>query len=254
MRHYFFKCFFYTLLTILYGSLHAGQKSITIFEGNENPKKKVINVNTSQVYHTSLHFLLTTIGRQSIFRMIKSLENQVKPQDFLTIVFDSKDRDSVFEAVKTKVTELPCKVNVMWEEKNLGYWGHAIRNKHNNLPGDFILHCDDDDIYLPGSLDTIRAVCQNKNKLYVFRFRMLGSNVWNEPRIAMSNIGTPCGVIPSAYNLLSTWEPVVGGDCMFYENLAKAIGDNKLVFVDYLIYFVKNSGHGRANLINQLQV
>ncbi|MBA3953857.1 glycosyltransferase family 2 protein [Candidatus Dependentiae bacterium] len=249
VKRYFFKYFFYSLLTILYSGLYASQKSITIFEGNENPTKKVISINSKNTYPTSLHFLLTTIGRQSIFRMIKSLEKQLKPQDFLTIVFDNKDKESVFEGVKLKLAQLPCNAEVIWEEKNLGYWGHAIRNKYKRLPGDFILHCDDDDMYLPGSLDTIRAVCQDKSKLYFFRLRSAGSSIWRDPHVRIGNMGTPCGVIPRAYNSLSRWGYFYGGDGAFYMKLVRKIGNHNVIFVDSLIYFVKGAGNGRKYLI-----
>ena len=37
-------------------------------------------------------------------------------------------------------------ISIIYEDKNLGFWGHGIRNKHNKLKGDFIFHIDDDEI------------------------------------------------------------------------------------------------------------
>jgi hypothetical protein len=164
----------------------------------------------------SLHVLLTTIGRPSIINMLYVLSEELHSRDYLTIVFDAKDEGGVFEQVKNYVRAFPCHCSVIFEPINLGFWGHGIHNKYNVLPGDFIMHADDDDIYLPGSFETIRSTCTNKNTLYIFKIiRINGSTISGNP-IIHGNISTQSGMIPRRYNSRSTWGYYYGGDFNFY--------------------------------------
>ena len=92
----------------------------------------------------SFHILIATIGKDGIFRILKSLKAQLNKNDYLTIVFDGPNWPNVKEVIEyTK--DFKCKVSIIVEEINLGHWGHAIRNKHKNLKGDYVFHVDDDD-------------------------------------------------------------------------------------------------------------
>lgn len=120
------------------------------------------------------------------------------------------------------------------EPVNLGYWGHGIRNKYHELPGDFIMHADDDDIYLPGAFSIIRqAVSQDLNALYIFQI-VAGNEIITGYPIQKSNISTQSGAIPSRYNSQSTWEYYYGGDFAFYKKLSKIVP--RVIYVDHVIY------------------
>jgi hypothetical protein len=87
--------------------------------------------NTDQINAKSIHVLMATIGKDSIFHILSQLKNQLKNNDFLTIVFDGEKKSKNIEKVKDFTSTFECKVNIIIEEKNLGFWGHGIRNKHN---------------------------------------------------------------------------------------------------------------------------
>ena len=97
------------------------------------------NVLTQEKSVPSLHVLIATVGRNSLMRMLNSLKPQLGSQDYLTVVFDAVDRENIYSRTVAYLAEFECKCSVIMEPVNLGYWGHAIRNKHNQLPGDFIL-------------------------------------------------------------------------------------------------------------------
>ena len=98
-------------------------------------KARIYNLEQSKP--KSFHVLLATIGKQSIFNILSMLKIQLSNIDYLTIVFDGINKSKNIEEVKEFTKTFLCKVNIIIEENNLGYWGHAIRNKHNNLEGDF---------------------------------------------------------------------------------------------------------------------
>lgn len=225
------------VITLIFANhLSLNAQNITLIQGLKDQKVFTNNIDVLKESDISLHFLMPTIGRKTIFNMLNTLERQVKPQDFLTIIFDAKDIDHVFDDVKQKISTFNCQTNIIFEQKNLGYWGHGIRNKYNNLSGDYILHCDDDNTYLPGSISAIRRICIDKSKLYIFKVKFCKDTIWGKPKIQLGNIDTACGVIPSKYNSLSTWQPVYGGDYEFYQTLVENLDNSQIVFVDYVVY------------------
>ena len=113
----------------------------------------------------SYHVLLATIGKKTIFNILTMLKKQLLKNDFLTIVFDGAKNCEIITNLKDFCKDFLCTVNIIIEKENLGYWGHGIRNKHNNLEGDFIYHIDDDDVIYDDTFDIIRKYCIDINIL-----------------------------------------------------------------------------------------
>lgn len=194
----------------------------------------------SKCLSPSLHILIATIGRASLFQMLKSLHSQLQSQDYLTVIFDARDDENIFKQVQEYLLDFPCNCLSIMEPVNRGYWGHGIRNIHNCLPGDFIMHADDDDIYAHDALDAIREHCMDKSTLYIFKMQQQDhSTLWVNEKITLGEIGTPMGVIPSSYNSQSTWAELYGGDFEFYNTLQKIVPN--VQFVDKTIYLVRPS-------------
>jgi hypothetical protein len=183
----------------------------------------------------SLHVLIATIGRSSLIQMLDSLEHQLMPWDYITVIFDGKDVDDIFEKAAEKLSNFVCTSTLFMEPTNLGYWGHGIRNKYNALLGDFILHADDDDAYMPGAFSTIRyEVGQNLNALYLFRIITKNHHIISGNPVELGHISTQNGVIPMAYNSQATWEYYYGGDFSFYKKLVQKVP--KVIYSDTIIY------------------
>lgn len=191
------------------------------------------NNETVECKNHSFHILIPTMGRDSIFNTLESFKTQLNENDYLTIVFDGSNLPNI-NNVKKFISTFSCNSNVIVEEQNLGYWGHAIRNKYNNLPGDFVFHVDDDDDITFNCMDTIRKNCENKNTIYVFKMKLIhGDIVWKTKEIILGQIGTPSGIIPTHINSTSLFTYRCGGDYDFYKKLEK--DKNNIIYVDEII-------------------
>lgn len=195
-------------------------------------KGRIYKIDQKKIY--SFHILLATIGKPTIFNILSSLKNQLTNFDFLTIVFDGKDKSKNIDKIKEFLINFQCKVNIIIEENNLGYWGHGIRNKYNNLEGDFIYHIDDDDIIYDDSLKIIRNHCIDNNFIYIFKIILENNSViWNNKSINKSKISTQSGVIPMKMNKEGYWKLEYGGDYYFYKDLYEKFN---MIFINKIIY------------------
>lgn len=183
----------------------------------------------------SFHVLIATMGRRSIMHLLRTLINQLQENDYLTVVFDGAERAMFQEMVHNFTRNFKCKVDIIIEKEPLGYWGHGIRNKHNKLPGDFILHADDDDFYLPEVFAKLREICNDPTTIYIFQFETRKAGIIFSDVFRIGSIGTPSGIIPSKYNAECKWGHMRGGDGQFYIELSHKYG-SKFVFVPLLIY------------------
>ena len=181
---------------------------------------------TTHANRYNFNIVLTSSGRPTLQRMVDSIAPQLTSHDYLTILWDSEPHPiSVPADVKYLCIKNP---------EPLGYWGHASRNKWlPELPGDFFLHGDDDDVYLPGAMEVIRSHV-DAPKLFIFRF--VRGELIKPPtipaKIAHKLIGTPSGVHPRVSEW-PVWGLFHGGDAQFYQGLEQQL---PVQFVDHVIY------------------
>ena len=173
----------------------------------------------------SFHLLIVTVGRRSLFKMLDSIIPQLKQNDSITIVYDNKDIGNTFDKVKSMKTI--CNLNVIMNDETYDIEApqHAIRNKYNDLEGDFILHADDDDIYMPGAMSHIRKYVCNPTTLYFFNlyFKIDNKHIKTETfyknKIEINHISTQSGIIPKKINKLGIWGDRYEGDYDFYKSI-----------------------------------
>lgn len=173
---------------------------------------------------SSFNVILATNGRDTLQRMIDSIAYQLTDKDYLSILWDCPPRGIAVDS--------PCTVISIKNAHPLGAWGHGSRTRWQAmLPGDYHLNADDDDVYTPNAMADIREHC-TEDKLYIFQL-LWNRNflIPNKHEIFLGNISTQCGVY-KPYNL-PDWPPVYGGDCTFYENLAKF---REVKWIDKIIY------------------
>ena len=185
----------------------------------------------------SIHVLMATIGKDSIFNILENLKNELNTNDYLTIVFDESKNN--YENVKNYVKSIKANVKLIVEEENLGYWGHRIRNKHNKIEGDFVYHIDDDDEIIEGSFNFVRKILKDKDTMYIFKIiSEINEVIWKSPEIKLNQISTQSGFIPTSINSKSEWLYKYGGDFDFYKKLEKYINNNnkKIIFIYKIIY------------------
>lgn len=188
----------------------------------------------------TFHILISTTGNASLYNMLNSLKNELTTTDAITIVFDGEEAFSrsyfnyeCLEGHKSIIT-------IIEQTPNLGFWGHGVRNKYQELLNPkttFIMHADDDDVYIEGSFTKLRKVCTDPNTLYITRFLIVNKNILvpsQLQRIIQDDIGTPCGIIPFEVARQSRWELHYGGDFDYYDNLQKNVRNTK--FLNLVIY------------------
>ena len=206
---------------------------------------KILNNYLENIVNPSINLVLATIGRNSIFRMLESLKFELEINDTLTIIYDGINYTDNINLVKEYLFRnkniFNCKINLIVNNENLGYFGHAIRNKYNDFNEDFIIHIDDDD-YLPDNIiKNIKKTCINKNTIYMYQCIWWdGHNIikmWNDPILKLGNIGTPCGIIPNNINKAGYWELYRGGDYNFYKNICNKY---KTIFIDKVHYIIRD--------------
>lgn len=195
------------------------------------------------MYNLSFNVFITTVGRTSLCDMLLSLKGQLNSNDYITIVLDKKEAaGQVFDYLSK--LKFNCTVTLIINNEPLGAWGQASRSKYQNkLPGDFILHADDDDIYTDDAFDKIRKYVKEPDKLYFFKLLYNGFEMWNEGTvkngISLYHIDTANGVIPNI-GILPEWTSRRGGDADFYVSLVKNnFPDYELV--DEIIYLKSTS-------------
>lgn len=158
--------------------------------------------------------------------MVDSIAPQLSERDYLTIIWDCHPIDLQIDS--------KCKVISIQNPEPLGYWGHGSRTRwQNELPGDYLMNADDDDLYHPKAMNHVREICTD-HKLYLFQILHSGLRIPSGKVVAVGNVGTPCGVYPNTKQLPS-WDYVYGGDGMFYEKLAKEL---EVEHVKKIIYAV----------------
>lgn len=184
----------------------------------------------------TFHVLIATIGRPSLNRQLESLCKQLRAEDCITVVFDGTTRKNA-----DTLSKFVCPVHVFEEPVALGFWGHGIRNKYASLlePRDFVLHGDDDDIYVEGAFDLLRQSCTNSSALYIAKMIMENGRIMRPtmPAITLGDIGTPCGIVPYELNKRGTWGNYCGGDFGFYDSLRPHAPS--IEFLKYPIYYVR---------------
>ena len=191
----------------------------------------------------SFHLLIATMGRKTLIQMLDSIVPQMEESDFITVVYDNKDTGNTFETVKNMKTR--CKLNVIMnnETYDVNYPQHSIRNKYNDLEGDFIFHGDDDDIYTPNAMIYIRKYVCNPTTLYLFNlyFKDIKTETFYKNKLEISHISTPSGVIPKEINKLGIWGDRHGGDFDFYKSIEDKV--YRVQYQDEAIYIIRPQPH-----------
>lgn len=197
---------------------------------------------------TTFHILIATAGRPSLRKLLNSLRNELEAGDAITIVFDgdkAKAKSGIgpewFEGHKSFI-------NVIEQTPNLGFWGHGIRNKYQGIlepKCTFVMHADDDDVYVAGSFAKLRKVCTNPNYLYLARVEKILTKKNNkklvtpplgQTEIIRKEVGTPNGIIPRRIADRAIWGNFYGGDWLYYKDLKDHASG--VVFLDEVIYTV----------------
>ena len=200
------------------------------------------SVSSVSLFTPTFHILIATAGKSSLYRMLNSLKNELTENDAITIVFDGDNTLSNGGFSYEWIEGHKSIINIIEQVPNLGFWGHGIRNKYQELLNPkttFIMHADDDDVYVEGSFNKLRQLCNDSNILYIARFFVVAKNVLVPSQlqnIVKDDIGTPCGIIPFNIANKSEWTDKYGGDFDYYNTLQNHVSNKK--FLNIVIYHV----------------
>jgi hypothetical protein len=134
----------------------------------------------------SLSIIVPTVGRWTLERTLDSIRPQLHPEDELIVVYSHE------------VTQDP----------SLGRGGAEKVEGTRRATGTHLAFMDDDDVYLPGALDLMRAHAADVPVI----FRLDGSSVgigtiWREPELRYTNVSTQMFVVPNDPTRLGEWAP-----------------------------------------------
>ena len=196
----------------------------------------------------SITFFGATTGRKTLTNILRSLYGQFDHgNDRIELFFDGPTFTEVGPDYFQPEQELYGEdLIIHLLPENLGCWGHSIRNKfQGTFHTDYISNFDDDDVYAENCMLQVRQdIKENFGKLLMYKFRNCDGIQWREPVIKHGNVGTPTGLIPNDPSILGTWGEFAGGDAYFYETTRDKIGNNNIVWKDFLIYKTRPHVYG----------
>jgi hypothetical protein len=184
----------------------------------------------------TINIVCTTIGRQTLPRLIESFIDQLGENDQFTIISDTNHE---------YVSNVLCKYNFRFKVNHIinegpikGHYGHPLLNKYmNDLDGDFIMFADDDDRYTEDAFKVVKETIKDGNKLYIFKHKWGKTINWSFEDFTIGNIGKCTGVVPNTHNLPNFRENV-WGDGYFYLDISKIF---KSEFINHIIYKVRDT-------------
>ena len=173
---------------------------------------------------SSISVIMPTINRGSLESAIKSVHEQLSPEDQLIVVGDGPCPDAYSICDKYKKTKY-------FEIPKFGHWGAACRDFGIKMAEKaFIWFLDDDDTALEGAVDAIKSsIIPGTDKMYFFKMR--NPDIWKEKNLVVGNISSQTVVVPNRENL-PKWGLEYAGDFTFAKECSKFL---EVVWVDKLV-------------------
>lgn len=159
--------------------------------------------------------IIPTIGRETLGAAIESCEGA----EDLIVVFDEAAREPKFPSVEAQFKVVSVRG---------GDLGYTARNAGMKVAtGTHLAFLDDDDVFLPGAIDTMRAHACDRPVIFKMAHPQLGI-FWREPVLRYANVGTPMILVPNEPARLGVWAPYEygrGGDFAFLLGCVEMMGD-----------------------------
>jgi len=138
----------------------------------------------------------------------------------LSIIIPTTGRDSIARTLASITPQLRHGDEVVIERDASGDWGATPRTRgQERASGTHLLWMDDDDAYVPGALDTIRAaIRETPTRPQIFRFRReqgINDVLPRSPNVVVGNVSTQMCCFPNDPAMLGTWGVRYEGDFDF---------------------------------------
>jgi glycosyltransferase involved in cell wall biosynthesis len=192
----------------------------------------VINLRRdSNLADPTISVVIATKGRPTLRSTIESIKAQplVKGDEVLIAI------DGPFPQAIELAREAGPPFRWIQAEKNIGYWGHGIRNwvfdhqasgENARLRGDLVAAMDDDNIFTPWAFDSVRAAAvKNPGKPLLFRVVTIpGIIIWDSPVVSVNNVDTASLVCPNILEKIGRFRMSFGGDYHFVSSTIENFG------------------------------
>ncbi len=173
----------------------------------------------------TLSVIVPTLGRATLARTLDSILSQLSLRDEV-IVAPAPGADMVALAGLCESSA----ITLLDPASPAPGRGAGERNAAMKVAtGSHLVFMDDDDVYLHGALDVMRAAACDRPVM----FRMDATNVgigikWVEPEVRYGNVSTQMFVVPNDPGRLGTWAPhqgTEGSDFTFIKGCCERMGD-----------------------------
>lgn len=123
-------------------------------------------------------------------------------------------------------------------------WGNLQRNAGNRLArGRWIAYVDDDDIFLPAAVETMRRAIGGLADPRPLLFRFMAPfrlRLWDVPALRPGRISGQCIVFPNLPDRIGTWTPDYEGDFAFIRSTVDLHGgDAAIAWRDELLVWTR---------------
>lgn len=202
-----------------------------------------------------LNVVLTTAGGRAaaLSAALSSVAPQLRETDYLTVLSDAQDAGGARAADALALSAVPTAATkvAIFNAQPLGWWGAGSRTRWGaqRLPGTLFLHADDDVVFAPDALDSVRAAVARARdaRLYLFRAHLRARDVLPPPHISdvaqlrAEDLVAPCGVFRAPLAAL-TWPRAkdLGGG--FLLALVQAVGVQNVTLETTAIAHVGQGG------------
>lgn len=121
----------------------------------------------------------------------------------LSVVIASSGRETLGRAIESARSQMQVGDEILVSVNADCPWGHKARNYLMKAArGDYLLFMDDDDAYVPGAFDVVRAAVEQDDhatgeRMHIFRMQYgNGTRLWVDPQVRLGNVSTQMVVVP----------------------------------------------------------
>lgn len=156
--------------------------------------------------------VVPTVGRVSLSRTLESIARQdLRRGDEVLIVADGEQ--SLPRQSLPRVPRATVRVVCLPDGPHRDSGGAARTAGMRHASGSHLLFMDDDDVYAPGAIATIRRAVESspERATHIFRLRFVegegrvGIVVWRTPKLVLGNVGTPMFCCRNDKHRLGQW-------------------------------------------------
>lgn len=167
----------------------------------------------------SLTIIIPTIGRWSLKHTLESVDMQIGNTDQILVV-----ADGVYPASRQLVESRGSRFSYIELRDGPHHdWGARARNLAIEMAQrDYIAFMDDDDRYLPGAFEFMRAATRTfPGHPFLFRMMHGKSIIWRSHELSLGNVSSQMVVVPNNQKKLSRYTERYEGDYDFIKGTAE---------------------------------